>query len=106
MEYDKNKPIFPISVASKMVGVTTKMLRIYEEQGLLTPKRTKDTAKIKGRRLYSYQDIEYISCLRELMQKGFSLDNLKAIYEFYQISKNKKIADKESFYFEFKKFLQ
>ena len=105
MEYDKDKPIFPISVASKMIGVTTKMLRIYEEQGLLSPQRTKDTAKIKGRRLYSYKDIEYISCLRTLMQKGFTIDNLKIIYEFTQNPSSEKLKNKEEFYTALKEFL-
>lgn len=104
MEYDKNKPIFPISVASKMIGVTTKMLRIYEEQGLLSPSRTKDTAKIRGRRLYSYQDIEYISCLRALMQQGFTLDNLKVVYDFFNTSATKKTKTKEEFYTALKNF--
>jgi len=104
MEYDKKKPIFPISVAGKMIGVTTKMLRIYEEQGLLSPSRTKDTAKIRGRRLYSYQDIEYISCLRALMQKGFTIDSLKIIYEFSQSPEIEKLKNKEAFYTALKTF--
>lgn len=104
MEYDKEKPIFPISVASKMIGVTTKMLRIYEEQGLLIPSRTKDTAKIRGRRSYSYQDIEYISCLRSLMKQGFTLDNLKILYDFFTNPTIKKIKNKEDFYIALKDF--
>ncbi len=83
MPYDKNTPLFPISVAGKMVGVTTKMLRIYEEAGLLLPQRTPNTAKIKGRRLYSQNDIEYIASLRLLMQEGFTIDNLNLLYSFW-----------------------
>lgn len=105
MNYDKEQPIFPISIASKMLGVTTKMLRIYEEQGLLSPTRAKDTAKIRGRRLYSHKDIEYIGCLRALIQQGFTLDNLKIIYEFSQSSKAKPPKTKEEFYIALKNFL-
>lgn len=105
MDYDKEKPIFPISVASKMIGVTTKMLRVYEEQGLLSPSRAKDTAKIRGRRLYSHKDIEYISCLRALIQQGFTLDNLKIIYEFSQSPNTKNLKTKEDFYTALKNFL-
>lgn len=105
MEYDKEKPIFPISIASKMVGVTTKMLRIYEEQGLLSPSRTDDTQKIRGRRLYSEKDIEYVKCLRALMKQGFTLDNLKIIYEFSQSPKAKNLKNKEDFYTALKTFL-
>lgn len=105
MDYDKNEAIFPISVASKMLHVTTKMLRIYEEQGFLTPARTKGTSKIKGRRFYSQNDIEYINCLRTLMQKGFSLENLKVIYEFTKNIAPDKVNSKEDFYMSMKNYL-
>lgn len=106
MEYDKNEAIFPISVASKMLNVTTKMLRIYEEQGFLTPSRTKDTKKIRGRRSYSHQDIEYISCLRALMKKGFTLDNLKIMYEYTKSIAPNKVKSKEDFFASLKHYIE
>ena len=64
MRNKKDESIFPISVAAKMVGVTTKMLRIYEEQGLITPHRVVGKNKDIRRRLYSQLDIDYICSLR------------------------------------------
>ncbi len=76
MKYDPDKPIFPIHVAAQMVAVTTKMLRIYEEEGLITP------AREKGRRRYSQNDVDYIGCLRDLMKEGFSINSLNKVFNF------------------------
>jgi len=80
MQNNYNEPIFPISIVAKLVGVTPKMLRTYEEQGLITPSRTPDKPKIRGRRLYSQKDVEYLKILRKLLAKGFSIENLNSIY--------------------------
>jgi MerR family transcriptional regulator/heat shock protein HspR len=98
MRYEKDQPLFPISVASKMVGVTTKMLRIYEEEGLVLPHR------IKNRRVYSQNDIEYISALRDLMKEGYSIASLKKLYAFIEANKDNMPACKEDFYIALSKF--
>lgn len=50
---DPSAPIFSISIISEMIGVHQRTLRIYDEEGLLVPKRTD-----KNRRLYSLDDVE------------------------------------------------
>ena len=46
-------PILPISVVADVLKVHQRTLRIYDEEGILVPKRS-DT----NRRLYSYDDVK------------------------------------------------
>lgn len=57
------RPLFTISVAANLVGVSPKTLRRWERFGLLSPRR-------EGRRrlrLYSWQDIERAQEIRYLV---------------------------------------
>lgn len=49
---DKNEPLFMISVVSRMLNVHPQTLRVYEREGLITPRRQ------GGQRLYSEADVE------------------------------------------------
>ena len=46
-------PLLPISVLSNILKVHQRTLRIYDENGLLTPTRSEN-----NQRLYSYSDLE------------------------------------------------
>lgn len=99
MQNNLDEPIFPISIVAKLVGVTPKMLRTYEEEGLICPSRTPDSPKIKGRRLYSQKDVEYLKLLRKLLSKGFSIENLKLIYRFAHNFKQTDFPEKKEEFF-------
>ena len=68
--------IYPISVASKLLSVHPRTLRIYEQESLIKPFR-------KGnKRYYSNDDIEWIRCLRTLIhEKGISIPGIKMLLE-------------------------
>ncbi len=48
-----SKPLYATSIAAELLEVHQRTLRIYDEKGLLCPKRNN-----KNRRLYSQNDIE------------------------------------------------
>ena len=54
-----NKPVYTISTAARLLGISIPTLRMYENEGLIIPfkKSSKD-------RLYSDMDLERIRCLR------------------------------------------
>ena len=52
---------FAISVAADMVAMQVQNLRVYERRGLITPARTDG-----GTRLYSPNDIERLTRIRDL----------------------------------------
>ena len=69
-------PIFPISIISEMIGVHQRTLRIYDEEGLLVPKRTE-----KNRRLYSMADVERGKFIQYLTRDlGINLAGVRIIF--------------------------
>jgi MerR family transcriptional regulator/heat shock protein HspR len=76
MAVDNKNPIFPISVAAKLLDVHPRTLRIYEEEGLLKP------ARQGNKRFFSNDDIEWVSCLRKLIhEEGISIPGVKKLLE-------------------------
>ena len=68
---------FVISVAARMLGLHAQTLRSYEQQGLVTPSRT------KGRiRLYSLEDIQRARLIRRLIEDlGVNLAGVDVIMQ-------------------------
>jgi MerR family transcriptional regulator/heat shock protein HspR len=60
---DKKQPLYMISVVSEMLHVHPQTLRLYEREGLVTPKRT------KRRRLYSEEDVERLGMIVRLIRE-------------------------------------
>src|ERR687886_2107190 len=55
------RPRYMISVAADLVGMHPQTLRIYEQKGLIRPKRTAG-----GTRLYSDADVERLQLIQQL----------------------------------------
>ena len=74
---DEQKAIFTIGVAAQMLGVHPRTLRIYEEEGLITPIR-------KGKwRYFTMNHIKWIECLREMIhQHGVSIAAVKKLLQY------------------------
>lgn len=73
----KDAPIYPIGVASKLLGVHPRTLRIYEEEGLIEPHRQ------GRRRMFSANDLQWITCLRSAIHdQGISIPGMKKLLRF------------------------
>ncbi len=59
----RHRPCYFISIAAELAAVHPRTLRIYEEEGLLAPKRRNNL------RLYSEADIERVRLIRFLTQR-------------------------------------
>ena len=69
-------PIYPIGVAAKLLDVHPRTLRIYEAEGLIKP------AHRGSRRMFSPNDIKWISCLRSMIHdQGISIPGLKKLLQ-------------------------
>jgi len=76
MAVDNKQPIFPISVAAKLLDVHPRTLRIYEEEGLLKP------ARQGNKRFFSNDDIDWVRCLRKLIhEEGISIPGVKKLLD-------------------------
>ena len=61
-----------------MMQVTVKTLRLYEQKGLLQPD---EVDKWTGYRYYSIAQMQRLSSIRTLQQMGFSLAEIKEIFD-------------------------
>jgi len=76
MEHKKEEPLYSISVASNLTGISPRVLRSYEEAHLITPYRTRGNT-----RLFSSKDIQKINLIVYLQkEKEVNLSGIKAIF--------------------------
>ena len=73
---DFDKPLYMISIAAELAGVHPQTLRMYEQKGLITPKRTGGNT-----RMYSQADIERLNMISELTSEGINLAGVSRILD-------------------------
>lgn len=69
---------FKIGEFSQFMQVTVKTLRHYEQKGLLVPDETDPWT---GYRYYSLAQMQKLASIRNLQRLGFSLDEIKDLYD-------------------------
>ena len=76
-EPDRTRGVYMISVAAELAGMHPQTLRIYEQRGLIMPKRS------PGRtRLYSTADVERLRRIQELTTElGMNLAGVERVFE-------------------------
>ncbi len=71
-------PLYSISVAAKILGISVHTLRMYEKEGLIIPFKKKTS-----HRLYSQYDIDRLNCIRKAINENkISINGIKTIYSF------------------------
>ncbi len=71
------RPRYMISVAAELVGMHPQTLRMYEQKGLVQPKRTAGNT-----RLYSEADLERLRLIQKLTtQLGLNLAGVEAVLD-------------------------
>ena len=73
-----NKTKLKIGEFSKMMQVTVKTLRHYEQRGLLAPD---EVDKWTGYRYYSIAQMQRLNTIRGLQRQGFTLEEIKELLE-------------------------
>ena len=70
-----DRPRYMISVAAELVGMHPQTLRIYEQRGLVRPKRTAGNT-----RLYSDEDVERLRLIQRLTSEiGLNLAGVEQV---------------------------
>ncbi len=73
----RNRPLYMIGIASELIGVHPQTLRMYEQKGLLRPRKS-----IKNTRLYSQEDVELGRHIQRLTQElGMNLAGVKTVLD-------------------------
>ena len=69
---DRDKPVMRIGAVAELLGVCPRMVRIYEERGLVVPERR------NNQRLYSINDVCWLGRIRELInEEGYDIDEIR-----------------------------
>jgi MerR family transcriptional regulator, heat shock protein HspR len=73
----RKRPVYMIGIAADLIGVHPQTLRMYEQKGLLSPRKS-----IKNTRLYSQEDVELGRYIQKLTQEmGTNLAGVKKILD-------------------------
>jgi MerR family transcriptional regulator, heat shock protein HspR len=77
VEVDSDRGVFMISVAAELAEMHPQTLRMYEQRGLIEPKRS-----AKGTRLYSHRDVERLRRIQEMTAElGMNLAGVERVFE-------------------------
>ncbi|MGQ0847633.1 MAG: heat shock protein transcriptional repressor HspR [Actinomycetota bacterium] len=76
MSEKRTTAVFVISVAAELAGMHPQTLRIYERKGLIDPYRTPG-----GTRRYSQADIDRLTLIQELTNRGLNLEGVKQVLD-------------------------
>jgi MerR family transcriptional regulator/heat shock protein HspR len=73
----RKRPAYMIGIAAELIGVHPQTLRMYEQKGLLCPRKS-----IKNTRLYSQEDVDLGKYIQKLTQEmGTNLAGVKRILD-------------------------
>ncbi len=68
---DMDKPVMRIGAVAELLGVCVRMVRIYEERGIVQPVRK------NNQRLYSFNDVCWLARVRELInEEGYDIEEI------------------------------
>ena len=77
IEVSSDRGVFMISVAAELADMHPQTLRMYEQRGLIEPKRSP-----KGTRLYSHQDVERLRRIQQMTAElGMNLAGVERVLE-------------------------
>ncbi|MFP5362099.1 MAG: heat shock protein transcriptional repressor HspR [Thermoleophilia bacterium] len=77
IEVSSDRGVFMISVAAELADMHPQTLRMYEQRGLIEPKRSP-----KGTRLYSHKDVERLRRIQQMTAElGLNLAGVEKVLE-------------------------
>ncbi len=77
IQVSSDRGVFMISVAAELADMHPQTLRMYEQRGLIEPKRSP-----KGTRLYSHEDVERLRRIQQMTAElGLNLAGVEKVLE-------------------------
>lgn len=87
----EKEPVYSISIAARLLKVTPRLLRSYEEAGLIRPHRTAGNT-----RLYSEKDMKQLSIICYLHQeKEVNLPGIEVILKLISADTEKEVRQEQ-----------
>jgi MerR family transcriptional regulator, glutamine synthetase repressor len=87
----RSMPLFPMGIVMQLTELSARQIRYYEEHGLISPARTEG-----NRRLFSFNDVDRLLEIKELIEQGVNLAGIKQIFAARQstMPANEPVAEK------------
>ena len=79
---ESQKPIFSIGDLATELGISTRAIRFYEDQGMLAPQRA------GGNRIYAARDMARLKLILRGKRLGFSLADIRELLDLYDADRN------------------
>ena len=90
MQPDVDLPVYSMGVATKILNLHPRTLRIYESEGLISPSRQ------GGKRFFSQSDLVWIKCLRSMIhEENISIEGIKKLLEYAPCWKFKNCSEEK-----------
>ncbi|RKQ37562.1 MerR family transcriptional regulator [Oceanobacillus halophilus] len=87
----RSMPLFSIGTVMKLTELSARQIRYYEENKLVFPDRTAG-----NQRLFSFNDVDRLLEIKDLLDKGLNLAGIKLLLEESKGVKEKKVTTKET----------
>ena len=74
----RGQPVYTLNVAARLVGLSPRTIRAYEESGLIEP------ARMGGRetRMFSEQDLQWLQCIRDMIHdEGLTVTAIRRLLD-------------------------
>ena len=81
---------YKIGELAKLYGISTDVLRYYEELGILVPRRA-----LNGYRVYRTDDLWCLNVIRDLRELGFSMEQIRTYLKERSIASSLALLDEE-----------
>ncbi|MFD2657118.1 MerR family transcriptional regulator [Gracilibacillus thailandensis] len=81
----RSMPLFSIGIVKSLTGLTARQIRYYEQHQLIHPSRTEG-----NQRLFSFNDVDRLLEIKELIEKGLNLAGIKQVLEMKSMPKTEK----------------
>ncbi|MGN8646917.1 MerR family transcriptional regulator [Gracilibacillus sp. HCP3S3_G5_1] len=78
----RSMPLFSIGIVKSLTGLTARQIRYYEQHQLIHPSRTEG-----NQRLFSFNDVDRLLEIKELIEKGLNLAGIKQVLEMKSMPK-------------------
>jgi MerR family transcriptional regulator/heat shock protein HspR len=72
--FNEEQGVFMISIAAELAEMHPQTLRMYEQRGLIAPKRSP-----KNTRLYSQRDVERLRRIQQMTAEGLNLAGVETV---------------------------
>ncbi len=79
---ESQKPIYSIGDLATELGISTRAIRFYEDQGMLAPQRA------GGNRIYAARDMARLKLILRGKRLGFSLADIRELLDLYDADRN------------------